>query len=110
MLRGYFVLYVPGAAGWSRDGHQVRFEFALGIRNCDCEQIANNCLFLNLEAIFGGGVGERVTSLTAGEGIKKTEVQDQKGGDGSPCGSREREELLEATPCLLKSASVVGFS
>lgn len=55
-----------GTAGWSRNGHQVRFEFALGIRNCDCKRIASNCLFLNLEAILGGGVGERVTSLTEG--------------------------------------------
>lgn len=49
-----FVLCAPmflAIAGWTRDGHVTQYEFILGIRNCDCEWIAINCLFLNLKDI-----------------------------------------------------------
>lgn len=91
-----------GTAGWSRNGHQVQFEFALGIRNCDCKRIASNCLFLNLEAILGGGVGERVTSLTEGRvrsRIREAEweslwLQKERGTSGSNTLFPESVQLL----------------
>lgn len=33
---------------------------------------------------MGRGVGERITSLTEGKGINKSEIQVQRDGDGSP--------------------------
>lgn len=93
-----------------QDGHLVRFEFALGIRDCGCVQRANKCLFLNLEDILGVCVGERVTFLTEGRGIEKSEVQHQRGRGGSPCSSREGEELLEAAPCFLNVLQLVLVS